>query len=504
VVVRITLTTIAALWLHRLWRGTSAANKLSGAASSIVVEHSILLHLCGLAQAMLDIGANEVVEAMADDGDEPGNVTQTGSRAKDQRISPTLRRMLPALRLLSKWMKAHIGYVQKSRRQVQAQSMSSEDPDSTTSAASVLAYEQMAAGVDRMWSSYANFVNVIRYAFPFEGLPTLGSATLGQSGMSGIDFEEDRDVRGFIPLRKGAMVEIRSLDDIVPNPIISPEDEHLIRIADIIIDAKVVAETQSSPIHFIDEKNTFEFVRSIDSQSQDRVATAAPTTQQVRLVDDNKGDVDDLYDASESSEDAVDLAMRAVDERRRALAEGNVNGHSGDASIKEGVYPKEGEDIDDEDDDEIILIPSSRNSVQKGDRKSAKDDVAALQPEQINAQHLLLQVINGSPQSANAPAQRVSTSTAPKPLGPIGSPIARNTPSPQSTGQSSAVWPTDSHLGGMAHRADIWAPPPPAQLTGQSNQLNYSQVPSVGWSNVPAPPSNLRDWPRSTSRDNPW
>ncbi|MCO5565467.1 hypothetical protein L7F22_019140 [Adiantum nelumboides] len=365
-IVQLIITAIASLWSRRLWRGNDSTTKEDSkkTTSSIVAEQSILLHLCGLSRVLFEIGASETNEAMAN------TKSQQSNPSSARQISAVLRRMLPAVRVISKWLKLHMNYIQRSRQQSSQSTSVSTNGNSIDSATSAKVSAQLANGIDDFWATYVHFINVIRFAFPFETLPSLGTS-VGQSGMNGLDFEEDRDLRGFTPLKNASLNDVKThlasnstetgRIEVSATSNLHPNEEQLIRIADILIDAKVIAETESSPVIFDDAKNMFLFA-SATGETQFAFTNDLQDPIQIHSSDnanENTADTsitrpysdDEWRNASESSEDAVDLAMRAVDERTRTL---NEDGDQSDLRV----------DDDEEDEDEIILIPAHQKRSQ--------------------------------------------------------------------------------------------------------------------------------------------
>jgi hypothetical protein len=93
------------------------------------------------------------------------------------------------------------------------------------------------------WNAYADFGNSIKWAFPLEELP---SAREG-----GVWFEEDVDLLGFAPLRRGMKEGVGAADG-MPMEIarvgrdVHPNEEQLMRIAELQADALLVADSEVS------------------------------------------------------------------------------------------------------------------------------------------------------------------------------------------------------------------------------------------------------------------
>lgn len=472
-IVQIVTTAIASLWTRRLWRGTSAKEQGTLATNNVNTELEIMLHLIGVMTVMVQVGFSETREAMESAKRHPpsepsGSSDQSSTMVKN--ITAAFRRMLPALRIASKWLKSHVEYVERSRSH-QRKSELSDQESSQAEEISKQQKEKLSEAVDELWLHYVNFVNTIRFAFPFDRLPKFG--TIGQSGMTNLSFEEDRDMRGFVPMKKAMLIDAKidatTLEAAGVENQLHPNEEHLVRIADILIDAKVIAESDSSPIAFDDDQNNFYFV-SARQKSQTDSSLAKSSVVNVPEIDQSLSrSLDGNWEnGSESTEDAVDLAMRAVDERRRALGNGNA------------LAGEEQED-EDEDDGEIILIPSVSRQVAK-----SRSDVSTASPsgsvsvavpvketsveEPLTAQHLLLQMINGSNKNSSKPnSSRMIPSPSP------------STPQPHLLFGGIASSNSQGSLGSLAHHGGAWDGNEAMQFMNQqhrgSQQLNGKALP---------------------------
>ena len=157
-----------------------------------VGEDQALDLVLGVLGAMLSVAAAEVEQVLQSNGN---------AIAEDDeelhKISPTLRRLLPGLRIYSKWLKLHIDYL---------------------------------ARVEAFWAVYYRFIESIARAFPLGQLPMCEGA-----------LEEDRDMRGYLPISRG----------LGSGPYTSghPNVEQLMRVADLEVDATLILQSQTvSPL----------------------------------------------------------------------------------------------------------------------------------------------------------------------------------------------------------------------------------------------------------------
>ncbi len=225
---------IAGHWQSRL--GKAAAAYGSAAAHQKVWLEYILL----MAGILLECASEEVAEVIAaeaasgaahesaladgDDDDEDDRL--------HTKISAVVRRLLPSLRIFSKWL--------KSNQDVLTAPLDAGNP-SLLSANSTTQQT-----VDRFWDAYLEFLARLETLFPLEKLPMLSEP-----------LEEDFDMRGFAPLKRG-MMEKRAGGAAVSSEGsgfedgqgavdgrngVHPNDEQLMRISDLLVDGKMLVQT---------------------------------------------------------------------------------------------------------------------------------------------------------------------------------------------------------------------------------------------------------------------
>lgn len=204
-----------ALWKHRMLR-----NALNPAQSrmlevpalhegdSLKLEWGILNHLLSLHLALLEVGKYEL--SVPPPGDAPSDDLA-------QRITGTFRRTLPALRIASKWLRANFKYLIKTGEAPNVDYITNRDHKR------------------RFWRAYADFMSTLSVFFPISQLPPLAAP-----------LEEDIEMRGFLPLKK-MMGEVRadvegSKSTAIPQEA-HPNDWQLMRIADLLNDARELART---------------------------------------------------------------------------------------------------------------------------------------------------------------------------------------------------------------------------------------------------------------------
>jgi hypothetical protein len=117
------------------------------------------------------------------------------------RIAPVLRRALPAIRIVSKW---------------------------------ILSHAELLRGASDFWPKYVDFINAVSAAFQQGNLPDLPVETI---------LEENIDMAGFLPVSQ--MLRTAAPSSAVTGVSVvnaaHPNEEHLMRVADVLADAALLA-----------------------------------------------------------------------------------------------------------------------------------------------------------------------------------------------------------------------------------------------------------------------
>lgn len=237
-----------ALWKHRMFRSapTNGHKKGLSPATSSAVENSIATHLLMMHRVLLEVGIVQIAEIPPEDAVEHDLA---------QSITAAFRRTLPALRIASKWVRANLRYVSQPA-QPDSESSSSRSkgrdrrrggdrrPASNSTSVTI-------PGLPEFWRTYAQFLTALCRAFPLERLPKLVTT-----------LEEDVEMAGFSPLKKfvpGEVVGVTGIKEClkdarngsangvplaVPPEQVHPNEEQLMRIADLIADAQSIARDE--------------------------------------------------------------------------------------------------------------------------------------------------------------------------------------------------------------------------------------------------------------------
>ncbi|EDR10621.1 uncharacterized protein LACBIDRAFT_293638 [Laccaria bicolor S238N-H82] len=239
-----------ALWKLRMVHDTPSHNRKQEtrpppAGTFVVLEWRILNHLLDLHCALLEVGKDELKDLPPMDAVDNDLA---------QRISATFRRMLPALRIASKWLQANFKYVMQDR-EFQAFQENEKAQGLEPSAKSSLKLSAKSGNTIRFWKAYAQFNLALSQAFPIHKIPQLAAP-----------LEEDVEMRGFLPLKQ-LMGEQKTFEDggkptalgQVPEQV-HPNVEQLMRIRDLLDDSIQLAHVEhlkNSPLILINNHILF-------------------------------------------------------------------------------------------------------------------------------------------------------------------------------------------------------------------------------------------------------
>lgn len=214
IIVKLTAIAIGAHWHIRASSSLTATN--NGSAEDLVSsrragEEAALGFALSTLGTLLDVAAREVesvnTESAVADDDE--------SLELHSHITAVLRRILPALRIASKWLKLNLDYMGR-----------------------FAGSSAIGSGIAAFWSRYHRFISAISHIFPLLKLPELAHP-----------LEEDRDMRGFIPLSRGLAGRGDAASDMAGTgeaDEVHPNEEQLMRLADLQVDATLILQAQVS------------------------------------------------------------------------------------------------------------------------------------------------------------------------------------------------------------------------------------------------------------------
>ncbi|WVQ93930.1 hypothetical protein IAU59_001008 [Kwoniella sp. CBS 9459] len=234
---------------------------------SLEAEKKALALLLGVFEVLMRVGAEEVEEARSTLGDESALALEGEEEVGDQLpqfISAVLRRILPSLRIVSKWIKLNLEY---------------------------LGRHTSLPAFTSFWATYRRFIDAVGSVFPIDRLPSLPEP-----------MEEDIDMRGFMPLQRGITNGTSNgtgaLDGAGMQGEVHPNEQQLMRLADLQVDAKLISQRRAGanlgggPDVLIPPTSTFVNVDVNVSRYSDEADMASVST--------------------ETEDDPVNLAMRAT------------------------------------------------------------------------------------------------------------------------------------------------------------------------------------------------
>jgi Est1 DNA/RNA binding domain len=210
---RILVMAIGALWRVRMICETKKEREKDRDWKA-TIEPRIVVHLLGLVTSLLRIGILQVSDGSDVQGREQGDSTDLAMS-----ITAVFRRVLPVLRICSKWTRAHLVYL-----------ISLLSNEGNTS-------KELSTSVTDFWIAYQAFFTNLGRAFPLIHIPTLSNL-----------LEEDVDMSGFVPLKKTMISAFPKTSNglAIDQSQVHPNEEHLMRISDLLQDAHKVAAHEVS------------------------------------------------------------------------------------------------------------------------------------------------------------------------------------------------------------------------------------------------------------------
>ncbi|KAH7101213.1 hypothetical protein BKA62DRAFT_703911 [Auriculariales sp. MPI-PUGE-AT-0066] len=218
-IVKTVILAIGALWTHRMYRKP----KLVDAQRGIPIEALIQIHILDIFRVLGQVGISQLTEVDS----APPDITLDIA----QHITAVLRRMLPALRVCSKWVRTNLDSLRMA---------SLQSPP----------IAELGDAASKLWDTYIDFASLLLRVFPLESLKPIKGA-----------LEEDVDLEGFAPL-KSTMIRPskETASGLAPSHTeVHPNEEQLMRIYDLLQDAMALSQTSYSPIVF--ENSTFSLRR---------------------------------------------------------------------------------------------------------------------------------------------------------------------------------------------------------------------------------------------------
>jgi protein SMG7 len=210
VMTRVLTMGIGALWRVRMIRDTKKEReKEKDKEGKVSAEPRVASHLLQLMTALLRIGILQI-----SDGSDAGDRDGSDSNNLAMNITAVFRRVLPVLRICSKWTRAHLSYL------ISLFPPGGHGP------------KELVTAIKDFWIAYQGFFTNLGKAFPSTDVPTLTGP-----------LEEDVDMNGFVPLKKTMVAAFPKSSNglALEQSRVHPNEEHLMRISDLLQDAREVA-----------------------------------------------------------------------------------------------------------------------------------------------------------------------------------------------------------------------------------------------------------------------
>lgn len=202
---------VAALWSIRSYTSQPGKTIIYTPEHQIVAENTILAHSLGLLRILMARGIVEMDEATA------MSFNDDTSDGLARFITATFRRTLPALRISSRWFRLNVGAILKHFAE------SSDEPGCDVLKQSLSAF----------WATFVAFGTHLTRVFPLDKLPS-----------PPMTLDEDIELQGFIPFQGPSDSEGGGPLRVSDSSKMHPNDEHLIRLRDIQVDALYVANLE--------------------------------------------------------------------------------------------------------------------------------------------------------------------------------------------------------------------------------------------------------------------
>ncbi|MBW0468819.1 hypothetical protein O181_008534 [Austropuccinia psidii MF-1] len=455
-ILKMTVTCMAAVWNERMdesrpRQSPSATNALPSFNNDLlIVKPLATVHLLHFIACLFSVVTTEL-------GSIDGSLVESDL---SQNISAVLRRILPALRIISKWiLSGHMDDIHKIRVTL-------------ASVPLCTSIDHLATAECKFWAEYKNFIKSLKKCFPIGKLPNLDLT---------VKLEEDVELTGFLPIKKGIAMSLSSRTRRLSEGTISikalhPNEEHLIRLRDLQKDARLIVikylskkpantsrpaptsidatEPKSNPTHLLDQQ-------LLDS---DRTSTANENSVDHRLIEPNNqesnilnipqtnerfsaphfacSDIDfqtslDVHNQTQvdsfekntdwmDDEDPVELAMRVVVAQQ---IYGDDSKHEDESELKNIASV----DLDEDDDDDEILYPLSRQNIENKLLKHHSDHSSSAYQSSANHFAHSLKVQNELPppnEELRTAADLLASITRKPSLNRIQIPLASSTPDP--------------------------------------------------------------------------
>ncbi|CAE6501881.1 unnamed protein product [Rhizoctonia solani] len=411
-IVQVFVITLGALWRVRMFsdhsqerrRTKSKGNDQEDERDDVPLETRIVAHLIALYTILLEIGTREIQEGVGEAGGMGGDERQRSEKLA-QRITGTFRRTLPALRIAHKWTKANVRYLQQySLEDVKELNIPSPTLPNT-----------MRPSLDSFWRAWSRFDAQLSHAFPLDLLPPIT-----------VELEEDIDMKGFSPLKWGSGGVDSGRETAGENAAASvhPNEEQLMRIGDLLVDAKYITTLPECPLasglpvqstqdqgHTSTDPGLYERWSNVPDDETDLGSDdGAPEDDDFPNQEDDRATV-----STRTDDDPVQLAMNArlsdededEDEEQILYPQGY---RPRPVSISMSPPPRSASPL------EIGVAPAwppTPSFLSESPKRSAQfNQTPQSRPAGTTAEDLLNRVLNGTPTFLNMPTNSIGDNTS--------------------------------------------------------------------------------------------
>ncbi|OAV88140.1 hypothetical protein PTTG_01115 [Puccinia triticina 1-1 BBBD Race 1] len=495
---------MAAAWYARVDAGSASTHPRNGdhidsrsrpASHSYTTEVNAIVHFLQFSAALLTVAKDEL-----------SSIDESTAHADlSQSIPAVLRRILPAMRIISKWvLSGHFDHINRVKLRL-------------ARSKKLKLNSQLVTAEAEFWTQYHQAIELAKQHFPLDKLQALDDSSR---------LEEDLELAGFLPIEKAMKIHqstsSKPFDQVALPPACGachPNEEHLMRMADLQRDANQIdAKHYATQSNLAEPKNPSEIAigpNEIENlQKTDFANSSSPSAPSKAAQNDPVNTIhglSDEYGNWTDDEDPVELAMRAV----VAQQMGNEQTSSSHNTLMLQTLNYSGDVTDDDevdDDDEDVILYLTNPSGGAADRPESSGSTlemsATLQFPSSLYQTPLDQVGTGMRTAADLLASMISTPMA----------------TPHHSHQPNAVVPppVPAERWNPFSLAGQTTPGPPLRTSAVAHPPRHGgRVPSVSlpkpaeaspkiniWSTLPASSSSspteanmimANDWPASTA-----
>lgn len=369
-ILKMTVTCMAAIWHVRTARGREGTQSCqdvfpdpreSTAVHPYTTEVNATIHFLRFSSVLMTV-MREELDSIRDSIDLVD---------LSQNISAVLRRILPAMRILSKWVLAgHFGHIGRIKHRLERVNQTDLQSRLVTAEAD-------------FWIQYHQSILLVKQHFPIDKLPSLDES---------VKLEEDIELIGFLPIESAMKLRFKSTSFdptafSTPSEACHPNEEHLMRLGDLQRDSIKIELQNSSRKSMVTRHKSITTLIADISAGPEESRGDRPDSQRASLshqpwptdnpTDERTNDgLDNAYDHWMDDDDPVELAMRAV------VAQQMDHDPDGLPAIMEHEKNDHVKELDDhahwhddvEDEDEIVYLTTTRPSSHQTDLGPADID----------------------------------------------------------------------------------------------------------------------------------